>query len=51
MEKVQISNYKGYILMNKKNELGGAILEGKQFKYRRLGAGGITDGQRAAGTR
>ena len=51
MEKVQISNYKGDILMNRKNELGGAILEREQFKYRRWGAGGITGGQRAAGTR
>ena len=51
MEKVQISNYKGDILMNWKTELGGAILEREQFKYRRLGAGGITGGQRAAGTR
>ena len=40
MEKVQISNYKGDILMNRKNELGGAIVEREQYKYRRWGAGG-----------
>ena len=51
MEKNQISNYKGDILTNRKNELGGSILEREQFKYRRWGAGGITGGQRAAGTR
>ena len=50
MEKNQISNYKGDILTNRKNELGGSILEREQFKYRRWGAGGITGGQRAAGT-
>ena len=47
MEKVQISNFQGDILMNRKNELGGALLEREQFKYSRWGAGG----QRAAGTR
>ena len=41
MEKVQISNFKGDILMNRKNELGGALLEREQFKYRRWGAGGL----------
>ena len=47
MEKVQISNFQGDILMNRKNELGGALLEREQFKYSRWGAGG----QRAVGTR
>ena len=41
MEKVQISNFKGDILMNRKNELGGALLEREKFKYRRWGAGGL----------
>ena len=40
MEKVQISRFKGDILMNRKNELGGAILEREKYKYRRWGAGG-----------
>ena len=40
MEKVQISNYKGDILMNRKNKLGGAIVEREQYKCRRWGAGG-----------
>ena len=40
MEKVQISGFKGDILMNRKNELGGAILEREKYKYRRWGAGG-----------
>ena len=39
MEKVQISGFKGDILMNRKNELGGAILEREKYKYRRWGAG------------
>ena len=37
MEKVQISNFQGDILMNRKNELGGALLEREQFKYSRWG--------------
>ena len=41
MEKVQISNFKGDILMNRKNELGGALLEREIYKYRRWGAGGV----------
>ena len=39
IEKVQISGFKGDILMNRKNELGGAILEREKYKYRRWGAG------------
>ena len=39
MEKVLISGFKGDILMNRKNELGGAILEREKYKYRRWGAG------------
>ena len=41
MEKVQILNFKGYILMNRKNELGGDLLERENYKYRRWGAGGV----------
>ena len=40
MERVQISNFKGDVLMNRKHELGGALLEREQFKYRWWGAGG-----------
>ena len=40
MEKVQISNFDGDILMNRKNELGGALLEREQYKYRRWGGRG-----------
>ena len=36
-EKVNISNFKGSILMNHKNELGGAIVERERYKYRRWG--------------
>ena len=39
MEKVQISTFKGDVLMNQKNKLGGAIVEREQYKYRRWGAG------------
>ena len=39
-EKVQISGFQGQILMNRKNELGGAIIEREQFKYRRWGSAG-----------
>ena len=35
MEKVQISRFEGDILMNRKNELGVAILEREKYKYRR----------------
>jgi hypothetical protein len=38
-EKVQISKFKGNILMNRKSELGGAVVEREQYKYRRWGAG------------
>ena len=41
MEQVQISNFKGDILMNRKNEPGGAQLEREKFKYRRWGTGGL----------
>ena len=40
MEKVQISTYKGDILMNRKNELRGAVVERERYKYWRWGAGG-----------
>ena len=39
MEKVKTSTYKGDILMNCKNELGGAVLEREKFKYRWWGFG------------
>ena len=35
MEKVQISNIKADILINRKNQLTGALLEREQFKYKR----------------
>ena len=38
-EKVQISRFKGDILMNRKNELGGAVVERERYKYRRWGPG------------
>ena len=38
-EKIQISRFKGEILMNRKNELGGALVPRERFKYRRWGAG------------
>ena len=38
-EKVNISNFKGSILINCKNELGGANVEMERYKYRRRGAG------------
>ena len=39
-EKIQICRFKGDILMNRKSELGGAVVERERFKYRRWGAGG-----------
>ena len=39
-EKIEISHFQGDILMNRKNELGGAVIEREKFKYRRWGAGG-----------
>ena len=41
-EKVNICKFKGDILMNRKTELGGAVVERESFKYRRWGAGGIS---------
>jgi hypothetical protein len=38
-EKVQISRFNGDILMNRKNELGGAVVERERYKYRRWGSG------------
>ena len=38
-EKVQISSFKGDILMNRRNELGGAVVERERYKYRRWGPG------------
>ena len=38
-EKVNICKFKGDILMNRKTELGGAVVEREAFKYRRWGAG------------
>ena len=38
-EKINISKFKGSILMNRKNELGGAIVERERYKYRRWGPG------------
>ena len=37
MVKVHISNFKGDILMNRKNYLGGALLEREKFKYQGTG--------------
>ena len=31
-EKIEISNFKGDILMNRKNKLGGAVVEREKFK-------------------
>ena len=39
-EKIQICRFKGDILMNRKSEMGGAVVERERFKYRRWGAGG-----------
>ena len=39
-EKVNISKFRGDILMNRKTELGGAVVQREAFKYRRWGAGG-----------
>jgi hypothetical protein len=36
-EKINISRFKGDILMNRKSELGGAVVERERFKYRRWG--------------
>ena len=33
-EKIQICNFQGDVLMNRKNELGGAVVEREKFKYR-----------------
>ena len=41
-EKVNICKFKGNIPMNRKTELGGAVVERESFKYRRWGAGGIS---------
>ena len=38
MERVKISNYKGQLLMNRRNEMGGIRVERTQ--YRRWGGGG-----------
>jgi hypothetical protein len=38
-EKIEISRFQGDILMNRKNELGGAVVEREKWKYRRWGAG------------
>ena len=38
-EKVNICRFKGDILMNRKTELGGAVVERESYKYRRWGAG------------
>ena len=38
-EKIEISCFHGDILMNRKNELGGAVVEREKWKYRRWGAG------------
>ena len=38
-EKINISNFKGSILMNRKNELGGAIVERERYIYRKWGPG------------
>ena len=38
-EKINISKFKGSILMNRKNELGGAVVEREKYKYRRWGPG------------
>ena len=35
-EKIHISKLAGSILMNRKNELGGAVFERERFRYRRL---------------
>ena len=39
-EKIQISRFQGDILMNRRTEMGGAVVEREKFKYRRWGAGG-----------
>ena len=39
-EKVNICRFKGDILMNRKSEMGGAVVTREQFKYRRWGTGG-----------
>lgn len=36
-EKIHISRFQGEILMNRKSELGGAVVERERFKYRRWG--------------
>ena len=38
-EKVNICKFKGNILMNRKTEVGGAVVEHEAFKYRRWEAG------------
>ena len=38
-EKVNICKFKGDILMNRKTELGGAVVEREAFNYRKWGAG------------
>ena len=43
-EKVQICRFQGDILMNRRSEMGGAIVERERFKYRRWGAGGRRQG-------
>ena len=39
-EKVNICRFKGDILMNRKSELGGAVVQREKYKYSRWGAGG-----------
>ena len=36
-ERIRISNFTGLILLNRKNELGGAVVERDKYKYRKLG--------------
>ena len=38
-EKIQISCFQGNILINRRTEMGGAVVEREWFKYRRWGAG------------
>ena len=39
-EKIKIFCFQGDILMNRKTEMGGAVVEREKFKYQRWGAGG-----------
>ena len=38
-KKINIPKFNGSILMNPKNELGGAVVEREKYKYRRWGPG------------